>query len=124
MRYMFIVKSDERFKRSGPPPKALMEAIGQLMMEAGKTSKLVSAGGLRPTADGARVRLTDGRMTVTDGPFTEAKEVIGGFAIMELPSKEAALEEAKIFMDLHRQHWPGWDGESEVRLMYAEGETP
>ena len=124
MRYMFIVKSDEKVDRSGPPPKALMDAMGRLMMEATKAGKLVSTGGLRHSADGARVRLSGGKLSVTDGPFTEAKEVIGGFAIMELPSKEAALEEARIFMELHRKHWPGWEGESEVRLMYAEGEMP
>ncbi len=124
MRYMFIVKSDEKVDRSGPPPKALMDAIGQLMVEAGKQGKLVSTGGLRHSADGARVRLDGGKVTVIDGPFSEAKEVIGGFAIMELPSKEAAIEEARVFMELHRQHWPEWQGESELRLMYAEGETP
>ena len=72
----------------------------------------------------ASVRLTGGKLVITDGPFTEAKEVIGGFTIMELASKEEALEEARKFMELHRKHWPAWDGETEVRPMYEDGDHP
>ena len=79
---------------------------------------------LQHTSKGAAVRLDGGKLTVRDGPFTEAKEVIGGFTIMELPSKEAAIEEARKFMELHRQLWPGWSGECEVRLMYGDNEHP
>lgn len=124
MRYMMIVKGDENFDRSGPPPQALMEAIGKLGEEAAKTGKMVSMGGLRHTADGARIRLTNGKLTITDGPFTEAKEVIGGFSVMNLASKEEAIEEARKFMELHRLHWPQWNGETEIRAMYEEGEMP
>ena len=124
MRYMMIVKGDENFDRSGPPPQALMEAIGKLGEEAAKTGKMISMGGLRHTADGARIRLTNGKLTITDGPFTEAKEVIGGFSVMNLASKEEAIEEARKFMELHRLHWPQWNGETEIRAMYEEGEMP
>lgn len=124
MRYMMIVKGDERLDRSGPPPLALMEAIGQLGEEAAKAGKMVSMGGLRHTKDGARIRLTDGKLTITDGPFSEAKEVIGGFSIMNLKSKEEAIEEARKFMELHRIHWPQWNGETEIRAMFEEGEMP
>jgi hypothetical protein len=61
---------------------------------------------------------------VKDGPFTEAKEVVGGYAQFELTSKEVAVESAKRFMELHRQHWPGWEGETEVRQMYEPGDFP
>jgi hypothetical protein len=124
MRYLMIVRGDENFSASGPPPKELMDAIGQLGIEAAKTGKIVSMGGLQPTSKGASVRISGGRLTVRDGPFSEAKEVIGGFTIMELGSKEEAIEEAKKFMELHRKLWPAWDGECEVRLMYADGDHP
>jgi len=124
MRYMMIVKGNERFDRSGPPPAALMEAIDKLTRDVVEQGKLVSMGGLRHTAEGARVRLDGGKLVTTDGPFTEAKEVLGGFVIMDLASKEEAINEAVKFMELHRQHWPGWEGESEIRLMYEDGQTP
>src|SRR6185437_12559627 len=116
MRFMMIVKHSE--KQSGPPPKALMDAINQLAAEATKAGTMLGNGGLGPTAQGARVRLSGGKVTVTDGPFTETNEVIGGYAQFELKSKEAAVESAVRFMELHRKHWPGWEGETEVRQMF------
>lgn len=124
MRYLMIVRGDESFRASGPPPKELMDAIGELGIEAAKTGKIVSMGGLQPTSKGASVRLSGGKLTVRDGPFSEAKEVIGGFTIMELASKAEAIEEARKFMELHRRLWPAWDGECEVREMYPDGEHP
>jgi len=122
MRYMMMVTTDENFRASGPPPKALMDAIDQLGRAAG--NKIVSMGGLQHSSKGARVRSEGGAVTVKDGPFSEAKEVIGGFSIMELPSKEAAVEEAMKLMELHRKLWPAWSGECEIRLMYDEGPPP
>jgi hypothetical protein len=61
------------------------------------------------------VRLSKGQLKMTDGPFTEAKEVVGGYAIAELPSREEAEKFARKFMELHRLHWPTFEGESEVR---------
>ncbi|HXT15338.1 MAG TPA: YciI family protein [Gemmatimonadaceae bacterium] len=122
MRFMMIVKGDESFDRSGPPPAALMAAIDQYGQDAAREGKLVSFGGLRRTAEGARVRITKGKIVTTDGPFTETKEVIGGFSVMNLASREEAIQEAIKFMELHRIHWPEWEGETEVRPMYEEGE--
>jgi hypothetical protein len=122
MRYMFIVKGSENLAASGPPPAALMEAIERLGEEAVKTGKMVSFGGLKPTASGARMRITKGKIITTDGPFTESKEVIGGFSIFNLASKEEALEEARKFTELHRVHWPKWEGEIEIRQMYEEAD--
>jgi len=124
MRYMMIIKGDENFRASGPPPQELMEAIGKLAEDAAKTGTIVSFGGLQHSSTGATVRLRGGKLTVKDGPFTEAKEVIGGFSIYNLPSKEKAIEEATKFMELHQRLWPKWDGECEVRLMYEEHEGP
>lgn len=124
MRFMMIVKGDENFRDSGPPPAALFEAIGKLGEEAAKAGKMVSMGGLHPTSKGASVRIRKGKLVTTDGPFSEAKEMIGGFTIMELNSREEAIEEARKFMELHRTLWPGWEGETEVRQMYEAGEHP
>ena len=123
MRFMMMVKHPEG-KNSGPPPKALMDAMDHIIQEAVKNGSLVITGGLAPTAQSHRVRLSGGKISVTDGPFTEAKEVVGGFAIMNFKSKEEALQAAKDFMDLHRQHWPGWEGESEVRQMFGPEDFP
>jgi hypothetical protein len=122
MRYMTIVSGPESFAASGPPPAALIEAIDKLTEEATKSGKMLSFGGLRPTSDGARIRSSKGKIVTTDGPFTEAKEVIGGFSIINYASKEEALEEARKFMELHLTLWPKWEGEVEIRLMYEEYE--
>lgn len=124
MRYMMIVKGDENFAASGPPPLELMEEIGRLGEEAAKAGKMVSMGGLRHSSQGALVSIKNGKLSVTDGPFTEAKEVIGGFTILNLASKAEAIEEARKFMELHRRLWPKWDGVCEVRPMYDENEMP
>jgi hypothetical protein len=115
MRFMMIVKHAEK---QGPPPKPLMDAIEKLAEEAAKDGTMVGSGGLGPTALGARVRLAGGTVTVTDGPFTEIKEVVGGYAQFELKSKEEAIQSAVRFMELHKQHWPGWEGETEIRQMF------
>ncbi len=116
MRFMMIVKHAEK---QGPPPKELMDAIGKLAEEETKTGIMIGSGGLKSTASGARVRLSGGKVTVTDGPFTEAKEIVGGYAQFELKSKEEAVESAVRFMELHKKYWPGWEGETEVREMYG-----
>ena len=124
MRYMMIVKGNEKLDRSGPPPAAMMQAIGDLTDEYLKNGKLLSFGGLHETKEGFRVRSANGKLTTTDGPFTESKEVIGGFSILKLDSREEAIAEARKFMELHRRHWPEWEGEVEVRRMFEEGEGP
>ena len=114
MRFMMFVKSPEDF-RAGPPPRGLMEAIGKLGEEAVKAGVLAEMGGLLPSAKGARVRLAAGKVTVIDGPFTEAKELIGGYAVYEVKSKAEAIEWTRRFMDLHKDHWQDWEGETEIR---------
>ena len=112
MRFMMLVKSAES---KGAPPKGFMEEMEKLGEEAIKAGTMVVSGGLAPTAASTRVRLSKGQITPIDGPFTEAKEVVGGFAVLEFQSKKEALESAKHFMELHKKHWPGWEGETEVR---------
>jgi hypothetical protein len=116
MRFMMMVKSAEG---SGRPPEALMAAIGKLTEEAIKAGTMVETGGLAPAAHGARVRVSRGQVRTIDGPFTEAKEVIGGYAVFELKSLAEAVASATAFMELHRQHWPDWEGETEVRQIFG-----
>ncbi|HSM85878.1 MAG TPA: YciI family protein [Candidatus Limnocylindrales bacterium] len=116
MRFMMIVKHAEK---QGPPPKPLMDAITRLAEEEVKAGTMLGNGGLGPTALGARVRLSGGKVTVTDGPFTEAREIIGGYAQFELKSKEEAVKAAVRFMELHKKYWPEWEGETEVRQMFG-----
>ena len=121
MRYMMIVKSAEKW---GFPPEELMEAIGTLAEDEMKSGTMLGSGGLLRSAQGARVRLENGKVMVIDGPFTEAKEVVGGYAQFEFKTKEEAVESARKFMELHRQYWPGWEGETEVRPMFDPGDFP
>ena len=121
MRFMMLVKSAENF---GPPPKALMDAIGELAQEAVKTGTMVESGGLSPTAMSTRVRVSGGNVTAIDGPFTESKEVVGGYAVFELKSKQEALAGALRFMELHKKHWPGWEGETEIRQIFGPEDNP
>jgi hypothetical protein len=120
MRFMMLVKHAET--NSGPPPKELMDAIAKLSEEAVNAGTMVASGGLAPTAASTRVRLSGGKVTAIDGPFTEAKEVVGGYAVFDLKSKEEAIEGALHFMELHRKYWPGWEGETEVRQIFGPEE--
>jgi hypothetical protein len=116
MRFMMLVKHKEN---QGPPPKELMDAITALGEEAVKDGTMISNGGLASTAQSTRVRVSGGQIKVTDGPFTEAKEVIGGYAQFELKSKQEAVDGAIRFMELHKKYWPEWEGETEVRQIFG-----
>ena len=96
-----------------------MEAVARLSAQETKEGKLVASGGLAPTATSSRVRLSGGKLAVLDGPFTETKEVVGGYAVMEFSSREAAVQGAVEFMELHKKYWPGWEGETEVRQIFG-----
>ncbi len=123
MKYLTFIRHSEVHRQSGPPA-ALMEAMGKFVQQSLKDGSLVDTGGLLPSKDGVRVRLADGKITVTDGPFTETKEVIGGWAILNTDSKEQAVRIATEFMELHRKYWPEFAGESEVRPMFDPGMGP
>lgn len=123
MRYLSFMRSSESYRATRPPP-ALMEAMGRFVERSMKAGVLVATGGLLPSAEGVRVRVAGGELTVTDGPFSESKEVIGGWAILEAASKEEAIRIATEFMALHREHWPEFEGESEVRPMFDPGVGP
>jgi hypothetical protein len=123
MKYLTFIRHSEKYRES-PPPPALMAAMGKFVETSIKDGTLVDTGGLLASKEGFRVRLAGGQITVTDGPFLESKEVIGGWAILKTDSKAEALRIATEFMELHRKHWPGFDGESEVRPMFDPGTGP
>jgi len=114
MKYLMLIKHTEAY-RSQPIPQGLMEAMGDLVSKNFANGILKDTAGLKPSADGFRVRSSGGKLTMTDGPFTETKEVVGGYAIVEATSDAHAREIAREFMELHRVHWPEFDGTCEVR---------
>ena len=110
MRFLSMIRVDES---SGQvPSQQLMDDMGKLIDEMTREGTLVRTAGLRKTAEGKRVRLRKGQLSVVDGPFTETKEVIGGFAIVEAASMGEAIELTKRFL---RVHGDVWDIECEVR---------
>src|SRR3954462_2285944 len=115
MRYLIMLKADQPPLQ---PPPELMNAIMKLGAEATNAGALLDTAGLAPSAAGARVRLAEGRLSVTDGPFAEAKEMIS-YALYQVRSKEEAVEWASRFLKLHRDLWPGWEGESEVLKVFG-----
>ena len=112
MRFMYIVTSP---KPQGSPTPELMAAMHKLADREIKAGRMLDSGGLMPVATGAQVKITDGQLSVVDGPFVETKELIGGFAIFELRDKEEAVAAAVEFMQLHKDFMPGWEGTCEVR---------
>ena len=110
MRYMMLLSGTSP---STPPPPELLEAIMKLGGEATEAGVLLDTAGLLPSAAGARVALDGGTVTVTDGPFTESKELIS-YALYEVRSKEEAVEWAARFIKLHRDHWAGWTGSTDI----------
>lgn len=112
MQFLMLVKHGEN---PGPPPKEFLDAMAKLGEDAAKSGTMIASGGLVPIGKSTRVRLSRGQVTAIDGPYTEAKEVVGGFAMFELKSKQEAIDGAVHFMELHKKYWPGWEGETEVR---------
>jgi len=114
MKYLMLIKHAESH-RSQAIPQGLLDAMGKFVDEGFKSGVLKDTAGLKATAEGFRVRQSGGKLKMTDGPFTEAKEVVGGYALIEVKSREEAHEVARQFMELHRVHWPAFEGECEAR---------
>jgi len=114
MKYLMLIKHDERYRKQ-PIPKGLIDAMGVFVGGKMKSGVITDTAGLKPSAEGFRVRSSGGKLKVTDGPFTETKELVGGYALAELKSHEEALELANQFMELHRIHWPEFEADCEVR---------
>jgi hypothetical protein len=119
MKFMLIAKADKNSEAGLPPDPKLIAAIGQLSADMAKAGVLVDTGGLLPSSAGARIRLAGGKLTVTDGPFAEAKELIAGYAIVQAKSKEEAIELAKRFWKIHADVLgPSYVGEGEIRQLF------
>lgn len=121
MRYMVFVNMKEDV---GDAPPALVAAMGREMGEAFAAGSMIDAGGLYPTAQSTQMRLTGGSISTTDGPYAEAKEVVGGYSIIEARSHEEAVQGARRVLELHLEHWPGWEGSVEVRRIAGPEEGP
>ena len=112
MRFLSMIRIDENSGRV--PSEQLMNDMGKLIEEMTREGTLIHTAGLRPTTDGVRVRLRNGKLSTVDGPFAETKEVIGGFAILEARSMKEAIEVTKRFLRIHGDEW---DIECEVRQL-------
>jgi hypothetical protein len=113
MRYLFVVKSG----KGAEPTPALMEAMHKMARREIEAGRMLDDGGLVPLAMGCQVSIEKGELKVIDGPFIEAKEMIGGYAIFDLPGPAEALASAREFMQLHKDFMPGWEGTCEVRAI-------
>jgi hypothetical protein len=121
MRYLVLLQGTQP---TTPPPPGLMEGIFALGEDAARAGVMLDNAGLAPSAAGARVEVTGGQLSVTDGPFTEAKEMIS-YVVYDVVSKEEAVEWTSRFMTLHRDLWEGWEGEARVlKIMGPEDFTP
>jgi hypothetical protein len=109
MRYITLYKPG--VETTTPPPQDVQVKMGQLIQELAQSGELIATDGLQHSSKGAKVRLTNGKFTVTDGPFAETKELIAGYAIFEVASRERIMELTRRFLSIMGQ------GESEVRLM-------
>jgi len=114
MRFLSMIRIDETTGQV--PSERLMAEMGKLMEELTRAGVMIDTAGLRPTSEGVRVRLRNGRLSMTDGPFTETKEVIGGYAILETESREQAVEVTRRFLEIHGNEW---NIECEVRQLDA-----
>ncbi len=108
MRFMIIRKADAKTEAGVMPSQALLVAMGRYMEDLAKAGVLLAGDGLQPSAKGARIKFSKGKPTVTDGPFAETKELIAGFTMIQVRSREEALEWVR--------RWPALDGDGEVEL--------
>jgi hypothetical protein len=111
VRFMFLIHSASDV---APTPE-LMDAMHELAAQEVAAGRMLYDGGLTPASFGLQLRLKSGKVVVLDGPFAETKEVIGGFAVFELPDMAAAEACGRQFLELHQRHVPAWSGTCEIR---------
>ena len=121
MRYLMMIKGNGDYEAGKPPPSGLMAAMGRLAEEMSKAGVLLSTEGLQPSRNGMKLKHAGGRTSVTDGPFAEAKEVIGGFAIVRAGTKAEAIALAQRVVDVHVAEGVT-DFEMEIRPLYDMNE--
>lgn len=119
MRYMMLVKCTQESEAGLPPNPELMAAVAKLAEDATKRGVMVGAGGLLPTSQATRINVSKGKTSVIDGPFAETKELVGGYAIFNLSSKEEAVRMGRDFMQVHADILgPSYEGQLEIRPMF------
>jgi hypothetical protein len=114
MRFLSLIRVQEN--TGTEPSERLMSEMGKLMTEMKRAGKLLDTAGLAPTAKSKRVRLRSGKISVVDGPFTETKEVIGGYAMLDAQSLDEAIALTERFVELHVAD--GWELDCEVRQVH------
>src|SRR5262245_16369848 len=121
MKFMLISYATKDWEAGLPPDPRLLAAVAGLSKEAPKIGKLVSTGGLSPSSMGAKVRVSGGKVLVTDGPFAETKEIVGGYAMVDVASKEEAIAVARRFWQVHVDVFgPSFEGGGEIRQLFHE----
>jgi hypothetical protein len=116
MRYLMLVTATKEYEAGQKPDPGLMAAMVNLIGDLVKSGMLIDTAGLLPTSHATRIRVTNGKLTVTDGPFAETKELIGGYAMFNLSGKEEALKLGRDFMQLHIDHLgSSYAGQLEIR---------
>ena len=105
MRYMMLIKLDPSQAPEGGPSAELMEQMGKLIDEMTRAGVMLDTGGLSPIEESSRMQLSGGKQTVLDGPFTEAKEIVGGYALIQVKSRDEALQWGSRFLDVHGDDW-------------------
>lgn len=116
MRFMVFVKM---LPDTGPPDPALAEAMNAEMEKAYADGRMLDSGGLGGPEQTVELRLWGGEITTVDGPYAEAKEVVGGYSVIEAASQDEAVAAARGVLELHQEHWQGWEGSVEVRPIYG-----
>ena len=116
MRYLMMIKGTRDYEAGAPPSPELMDGMAKLSEEYAKAGVLLLSEGLQPSSRGTRITCSNGKLSVVDGPFAEAKELIAGFAILRAESKEEAIELAKRCVDVHTK--AGVDIEMEIRPLF------
>jgi hypothetical protein len=111
---MMFIKHTEDYRGKTIPP-GLIDAMGQFIGEYAKQGKFIDGAGLQSSHKGKKIQLRSGKLSVVDGPFTETKELVGGYSIIDADTEAEALDIARKFMELHRVHWPEFEGECEMR---------
>jgi hypothetical protein len=124
MRVLTLLKMPEQ--GLGEPPAELLAAMDRVIKEAEAAGvTLVDGNGLLPSSvAAARIVSTGGRSTVHDGPFTEARELVGGYAILDVATFDQAVEASRKIAEVHERHWPGWEGEIEIRQLMGPEDQP
>ena len=115
MRFMIVVKATPDTEKGAMPEEKLIEAMADYHEQLAKAGVLLDASGLQPSSKGWRIRYSGGERTVVDGPFTEAKELVAGYTLIEVKSREEALEWTRRFPSPMGE---GADGEIEVRQLF------